>query len=111
MQCGEVWFANFPFEDDPSKSKKRPVIVLEDEGGEAKVLAIKVTSRVGERDNYDVTLLYWQKAKLRLASIARTSKYFYIDKSEFEFKIGDLHEDDLDLVKTKFMEFVLNEVE
>ena len=98
MQCGEVWFADFPFEDDSSKTKKRPVIVLEDEGGEAKVLAIKVTSRIGERDEYDVSLLYWQKAKLRLASIARTSKYFYIDKSKFIFKIGDLHEDDLDLV-------------
>ena len=111
MQCGEVWFADFPFEEDLSKSKKRPVIVLQDDGKEAKVLAIKVTSREYQRDEYDVILLYWQKAKLRISSIARTSKYFYLDRSKFIYKIGDLHQDDLDLVKTKFMEFVLNEID
>ena len=41
----------------------------------------------------DVPILYWQEAKLKFESFA---------------KIGDLHQDDLNLIETKFMEYILN---
>ena len=68
MNRGEVWFAKFPYEDEPDKFKYRPVIIL-DNGNieELKVLVVKVTTK--ERKE-DVPIIYWQEAKLRFKSFA-----------------------------------------
>ncbi|WP_335983618.1 hypothetical protein [Fusobacterium polymorphum] len=47
-------------------------------------------------------------AKLRFESFARIDKYLLLDDTDFSFKIGDLHQDDLNLIETKFMEYILN---
>lgn len=108
MKKGEVWLAKFPYEEDHSQSKVRPVVVL-DNGilEEYKVLSVKITSQM-LRDEYDVPLLYWQNAKLRSPSIARSSKFVMLPKGVFIRKLGELHIDDLLLVETKFIEFVEN---
>ena len=56
----------------------------------------------------DVPILYWQEAKLRFESFARIDKYLLLDDTDFSFKIGDLHQDDLNLIETRFIEYVLN---
>ena len=43
IQPQEVWFADFPFRDDKTQSKDRPVIVLEVDGETCQVLSMKVT--------------------------------------------------------------------
>ncbi|WP_432204433.1 type II toxin-antitoxin system PemK/MazF family toxin [Cetobacterium somerae] len=111
MLKGEVWLAEFPFEDDLNKSKVRPVVILDNGNLEQfKVLSVKITSKFA-RDEYDVPLLYWQQAKLRFPSIARTSKFMYLPKSVFKYRLGDLHDDDMKLLETKFVEFVMNSAE
>lgn len=106
MNRGEVWFAKFRYEEDPSKYKYRPVVIL-DNGNvqEFKVLVVKVTTK--ERIE-DVPILYWQDANLRFKSFARTAKFLLLDKEDFKYKIGDLHPDDLSLIETSFIEHFLN---
>lgn len=106
MQIGEVWFVRFPFEEDKTKHTVRPVIVLN--SNDLKVLSVKVTKQ-GSRDEYDTPIIYWKHAKLRFESIARVSKTINLDKSDFVFRLGKLHDDDLKLIQTKFIEYVLNE--
>ena len=79
MNRGEVWFAKFPYEDEPDKFKYRPVIIL-DNGNieELKVLVVKVTTK--ERKE-DVPIIYWQEAKLRFKSFARTAKFLLLPVS------------------------------
>ena len=87
---GEVWFAKFQFEEIEG-FKYRPVVVLDD----------------GNFDT-DVPILYWQEAKLKFESFVRIDKYLLLDDTDFSFKIRDLHQDDLNLIETKFMEYILN---
>ena len=104
---GEVWFAKFQFEEIEG-FKYRPVVVLDDWNFDAiKVLVVKVTTKNRNIDT-DVPILYWQEAKLRFESFARVDKYLLLDDTDFSFKIGDLHQDDLNLIETKFIEYVLN---
>lgn len=106
MNRGEVWFAKFPYEDEPDKFKYRPVIILDDGNiEELKVLVVKVTTK--ERKE-DVPILYWKEAKLKFKSFARTAKFLLLPKEDFKYKIGDLHSDDLSLVETSFIEYFLN---
>lgn len=56
-QKGEVWFANFPFEEDYTIEKPRPVIVLEENDNSVGVLSIKVTKHEA-RDRWDYELFY-----------------------------------------------------
>ena len=74
MQVGEVWTVDFPYEDDPTKSKERPCVILNVE--KLEVLSIKVTS-YGQRDEYDVPIFKWKEANLLEPSYARTSKTIY----------------------------------
>ena len=87
---GEVWFAKFQFKEIEG-FKYRPVVVLDD----------------GNFDT-DVPILYWQEAKLKFESFVRIDKYLLLDDTDFSFKIRDLHQDDLNLIETKFMEYILN---
>jgi hypothetical protein len=60
MNVGEVWAVDFPFEDDPNKSKIRPCIIMDVDTLE--VLSIKVTTHESRKDViYD--FLYRMKNK------------------------------------------------
>lgn len=107
MKKGEVWFVEFPLEEDNNQSTNRPVVVLDED--HLGVLSVKVTKHaVRKNDSYDVPILYWTEAGLRLASTARVSKTMILDKDAFIFKIGVLHPDDLEAIENKYMEFVIN---
>lgn len=63
MKIWEIWFAKFPFEEDPSIEKERPVIILNVEPLE--VLSVKVTShKIRNEDEYDIAIEHWQKPDL-----------------------------------------------
>ncbi|SFM38356.1 type II toxin-antitoxin system PemK/MazF family toxin [Pelosinus propionicus] len=102
---GDVWYANFPLEEDHTQTIDRPVIILNIEPLE--VLSVKVTKHAPrKKDEFDIPILYWQHAKLRFSSTARISKTISIPKSQFRKKIGPLHPDDLIRVQEAFMEYI-----
>ena len=105
MNKGEVWFVEFPLEEEPSRILNRPVDVLDE--NLLGVLSVKITKhKVRKEDSYDTPIIYWEKASLRLASTARVSKVTLLTKDSFIFKIGDLHKDDLNRIENMYRKFL-----
>ena len=99
---GEVWFVEFPLEEDNSQTINRPVV--ENTLG---VLSVKITKHSPRKeDPYDTPIIYWQEANLRLASTARVSKVFLLSQDSFIFKIGDLHQDDLERIEEMYQKYL-----
>lgn len=102
---GEVWFVEFPLEEDNSQTINRPVVVLDE--NTLGVLSVKITKHSPRKeDHYDTPIIYWQEANLRLASTARVSKVFLLSQDSFIFKIGDLHKDDLERVEEMYQKYL-----
>lgn len=102
---GEVWFVEFPLEEDESQTINRPVVVLDEDS--LGVLSVKITKHeVRREDPYDTPILYWQEANLRLASTARVSKVMNLRPEDFIFKIGNLHSDDLERIEKLYIYFM-----
>ena len=102
---GEVWFVEFPLEEDNSQTINRPVIVLDE--NTLGVLSVRITKHLPRvEDIYDTPILYWQEANLRLASTARVSKVILLPHDSFIFKIGDLHQDDLKRVEEMYQKYL-----
>lgn len=102
---GEVWFVEFPIEEDNSQIINRPVVVLDE--NLLGVLSVKITKHAPrQEDPYDTPILYWREANLRLASTARISKVMLLPQDSFIFKIGELHQDDLLRVEEMYQKFL-----
>lgn len=102
---GEVWFVEFPLEENNERTINRPVIVLDE--NVLGVLSVKITKHSPRReDPYDTPILYWQEANLILSSTARVSKVTLLSQDSFIFKIGDLHEDDLLRIENMYQKFL-----
>lgn len=102
---GEVWFVEFPLEEDNSQTINRPVVVLDE--NTLGVLSVKITKHSPRKeDPYDTPIIYWQEANLRLASTARVSKVFLLSQDSFIFKIGDLHRDDSDRIEKMYQKYL-----
>ena len=102
---GDVWYVSFPLEEDPTRFLPRPVIVLNVETLE--VLSVKVTKTDPRTDdNYDTPIVFWQEANFKFKSTARLSKTLYINKSQFKYKIGILHPEDLIIIQNLFVDFI-----
>lgn len=107
VQKGEVWFVEFPLEEDPERILNRPVIVLDE--NILGVLSVKITKHQPRTtDPYDIPILYWKKAGLRLASTARVSKVTLLSRDSFIFRIGKLCFEDIKRVEATYREFLLN---
>lgn len=101
---GEVWFVEFPLEEDNNLTINRPVIVLDE--NTLGVLSVKITKHAPRsEDPYDVPIIYWQEANLRLASTARVSKVILLPSDSFIFKIGDLCYEDLKRIEDMYRQF------
>lgn len=105
MNKGEVWFVEFPLEEEPTRTLNRPVIVLDE--NILGVLSVKITKHKARKtDPYDTPIVYLEEAKLKLASTARVSKVTLLTKDSFIFKIGSLHQDDLKRVEDMYKKFL-----
>jgi hypothetical protein len=102
MNVGEVWSVDFPYEDDPTKSKIRPCIIIDVDNLE--VLSLKVT-RHEARDEYDIPIFKWREANLLEPSFARVSKYLTLPKESFIKKYGDLNTMDFDNITRAYMRY------
>lgn len=85
----DLYWADFAFEEDESKSKPRPVVILE--AGIGYVLGAKVTKRK-KRDSNDMEILDWRQAGLTMPSVVRFRKVRKIVPIE---KIGHLSSRDV----------------
>ena len=102
---GEVWFVEFPIEEDNSQTINRPVIVLDE--NTLGVLSVKITKHSPRKeDSYDVPILYWKEANLHLASTARVSKVTLLSQDSFIFKIGNLYWEDLERIEEMYMKYL-----
>lgn len=102
---GEVWFVEFPLEENNSITINRPVVVLDE--NTLGVLSVKITKHSPRlEDPYDIPIIYWNEANLRLASTARISKVVLLSADSFIFKIGDLHPDDLQRVEEMYQQYL-----
>lgn len=83
----EIWQFEFAFEEDPQKTKKRPVIIAAKNSSQEEliVLSVKVTSHPPRKGfQGEVALLDWEKAGLIKPSTARCSKYLLVPIKAFE---------------------------
>ncbi len=91
MNRWDIYWADVPFEDDPSVSKKRPVIVAKD-SSPVYVLTFKVTSKdVREYDPGDYPLMYWKESGLKKPCVARLLKICKLSPDVFGDYIGRVH--------------------
>lgn len=91
----EIWLAEVSFEEDATKSKARPVLILPD-GYDIKVL--KITSH-SKRNGSDYSVLKWKEAGLQMPSIIRGNRIILMQQSDFYHRIGKLHIVDITNVK------------
>ncbi len=110
MEKGEVWFVEFPLEEDKTQIINRPVVVLDE--NILGVLSVKITKHQPRAtDPYDIPILYWEEAGLRLASTARVSKVMLLSKDSFIFQIGNLCEEDIERIEASYKDFIENRFE
>ncbi len=81
---------------------------VREKDGKIKVLSVKVTSH-SVRDEYDVTIINYSEAGLKLKSVARTSKTQLLDSEYFIKKFGDLTREDLDKIIETYIKFISNQ--
>lgn len=107
MKQWELWMASFPYEEDPSILKKRPVIILN--VNPLQVLSVKVTGQdARDEDEYDTPIVHWRAAGLNRRSVARISKSMNLSHDKFIHKIGDLDHQDATLIMQRFVDFINN---
>ena len=105
IQPKEVWFADFPFEEDETKSKDRPVIVLDTDEETCKVLSMKITSSAPHSE-FEIEIFDWEKVPLNHKSTADASAVMNISKKRFRRKIGCLSDDDWDNVTDLYVRYL-----
>ncbi|WP_099355035.1 type II toxin-antitoxin system PemK/MazF family toxin [Fredinandcohnia onubensis] len=96
---GEVWIIEL-------NGKRRPVVIVSNDNVivELDQLIATITSQMA-RNEFDVVIEYWEEAGLAKPSIVRCSKLNTVHFKELLFKIGKLHEHDLDRVLTAIRKY------
>ena len=90
----EVWNAHLYF-DDGSGAKNRPVIVLEKHGDAFTVLMVTTHGRSAATD---FKLFDPYEVMLDQRSVVRTDRLFKLKEDEFNYKLGDLCPEDVDMM-------------
>lgn len=86
-QLGDVLLLSFPFVSAES-SKRRPALVLLDTEDDD-IIVVRITGQL-QSTPFDVELLDWQPAGLRLPSIVRVHKVATLEKRLVERQLGTL---------------------
>lgn len=98
----EVWWADVAFEDQPSITKRRPVLVLDHQT--CIILSLKITSHAPREEFFgEYALQKWHAAGLTKPSTVRISKVLRLQRSDFAEKIGDLHPVDISVIERYLM--------
>lgn len=91
---GEIWTIEI-------NGKRRPVVIVSNDNVVVELdhIIATVTSQ-HTRNEFDVVIEHWEEAGLDKPSIVRCSKLNLVHFNELLFKIGKLHEHDLERVLT-----------
>lgn len=91
----EIWSAEYRYEDDPSVTKRRPVLVIDD-NCVFPILIAKITSSP-PREGYfgEYPIKFWREAGLQKESTVRLSKVLNAEERDLKCKIGRLHPYDI----------------
>jgi len=100
-----VWFAEFPFAEDETQSKDRPVIVLDVDDASCKALSMKI-NQSPPYSEFEIELFDWEKIPLHHKSTADASAVRQIPKRQFRRRIGKLSDDDWDNVTNLYVRFL-----
>ena len=70
FSVGSVIQIEFAYEDKPTKSKRRPAIVIDFDNDNTRVMVLKVTTK-GIRTQYDYEITDYDMANLKAGSVVR----------------------------------------
>jgi hypothetical protein len=91
---GEIWTADFPYEDNPSQSDERPVVIVGVDGDLYLCTTLMITSKASAKDRYRYEIRHWQHAGLIKQSYIRLSRKHTFRTSQLRRFIGCLHQED-----------------
>lgn len=93
---GEIWLATVVFTDDPSKNKKRPILIVgENQMFPIDIQVTPVSAQSVKDADFDVPIQKWQAAGLKKPSVAKVFKTFPTTKTYLHTYIGRLESEDL----------------
>jgi mRNA-degrading endonuclease toxin of MazEF toxin-antitoxin module len=96
----EVWFADFPHEENTEDTDDRPVVlvrILDDNH----VFALMITKH-GIRDDNDMAIENWKETGLDCPSTIRLHRAYKLATTRLRRKIGNLTQTDIIRLKFKF---------
>lgn len=102
IKAGEIWIAAIPFTNGIA-SKKRPVLILWDDGNDVVLAAI---TSAKPRTQTDVVLKNWANSGLRVESTVRLSRLDCLEKSLMISKLGKLSVEDANKLKEIWTNYV-----
>lgn len=108
LKQGHLWAAPI-WSHTENKFVGRPVVIVGNDKANDKIgMIINFITKQGARDDFDVKLVYWQEAGLKVQSWVRTAKPLTLLKSDLKKEmivkngvrqpkgyIGELHPEDL----------------
>ncbi len=93
LNIKDIILVKYPYEDDHTKYKARPALIIDKDGTTLEVMVIKITSQ-SARDATDYDILNWFQANLKKPSVARTSKIEVILYTQILRHIGTMTNSD-----------------
>lgn len=113
LEIGDIFYLEIAYEDDPSQSKKRPVIII-DESEDGIFLLVSTTSKPRNNtltfhDRYKIPILNWQKSGLKKPSWCKAKRLFAIPKSVIETTVKK--SDYIGKLTPGDLEFIIKEIE
>lgn len=98
LESGQVWFAQFKFAEDRTKSKDRPVLILEVDEKKEYVWAMKIT-KSAPYDRDDFVLKDWQEIPLLHQSTISPRNTLHVPIKDLRHYVGYLSERDWNRVQ------------
>lgn len=105
MKRWDIYWANFPYEDDPTQHKRRPVVIANHQT--VYVLTLKVTTHEPRADDpFDYPLRYWQESNLPCNSVVRVSKLAKLSPNAFGDYIGQIQPYDAMMITRHMRDYI-----
>lgn len=100
----QVWYANFPFEEDRTQAKDRPVLILDVNKEKVLILAMKITS-TKPRNLVDFVLEDWSDIPLDHESTICPTQVRTIPITRLRRLAGHISEQDWQKAVARFMAY------
>lgn len=110
MKIGEIYHVNFPYEEDVTKTKLRPTLIIAftNHNNDTVFYGLKLTTKNRGYDKYSYPIKEWMEAGLILPSVVRCDKIQSFVSSDIVCTeitnglIGNLSDRDLNAVRQRF---------